>query len=130
LPQLLELIARIGAKYELRIANIFHAGDGNLHPAILFDERDPDQIRRVVEAGGEILRACVAEGGSVTGEHGIGVEKKEFISLMFSQRDLEVMERMRRAFNPGDLCNPGKIFPSSRHVCTESFVRRRGAIPL
>jgi glycolate oxidase len=130
LPQLLELISQIGAKYGIRIANVFHAGDGNLHPVLLFDERDPDQVRRVVEAGGEILKACVAEGGSVTGEHGIGVEKKEFISLMFSERDLEVMERLRRAFNPGDLCNPGKIFPSARHVCTESFVRRRGAIAL
>ena len=130
LPHLLELIAQIAVKYQLRVANVFHAGDGNLHPVILFDERDPDQIRRVVEAGGEILKACVDEGGSVSGEHGIGVEKKEFISLMFSPRDLEVMERLRRAFNPGELCNPGKIFPSSRHACTESFVRRRGPIAL
>ncbi|MBW3623366.1 MAG: FAD-binding protein [Armatimonadetes bacterium] len=130
LPHLLELIAEIGAKYGLRIANVFHAGDGNLHPVILFDERDPDQVRRVVEAGGEILKACVSEGGSVTGEHGIGVEKKEFISLMFTPRDLEVMERVKLAFNPNELCNPGKIFPSARHVCTESFVRRRGALPM
>lgn len=130
LPHLLELIAEIGAKYELRVANVFHAGDGNLHPVILFDERDPDQVRRVVEAGGEILKACVDEGGSVTGEHGIGVEKKEFIPLMFSPRDMEVMVRVKLAFNPNDLCNPGKIFPSSRHACTESFVRRRGALPM
>jgi glycolate oxidase len=130
LPHLLQLIGEIGAKYGLRIANVFHAGDGNLHPCILFDERDPEQIRKVVEAGGEILRACVAEGGSVTGEHGIGVEKKEFLSLMFSPRDLEVMARVKRAFNANDLCNPGKVFPSARHVCTESFVRRRGALPM
>jgi glycolate oxidase len=135
LPHLLELIGQIGEKHGLRIANVFHAGDGNLHPCILFDERDPDQIRRVMEAGGEILKACVDEGGSVTGEHGIGVEKREFISLMFSPRDLEVMKRLREAFNPDELCNPGKVLPSSRHVCTESFVRqsflrRRGALPL
>ncbi len=135
LPRLLERIALIGAKHDLRIANVFHAGDGNLHPVILFDERDADQLRRVVEAGGEILQACVDEGGSVSGEHGIGIEKRQFLTLMFTPRDLAVMERVRATFNPDELCNPGKIFPAHRHVCTESFAgraftRRLGAIPL
>lgn len=129
LPEMLRHIAEIGAQFGLRIANVFHAGDGNLHPVILFDERDPDQVRRVLEAGYEILKLCVKLGGSITGEHGIGVEKREMISLMFSPHDLEVMDRLRRAFNPEDLCNPGKIFPFARKGCTEPFLRK-GAVAL
>jgi hypothetical protein len=79
LPEILRQIGEIAQKYNLRIANVFHAGDGNLHPCVLFDERDPDEVKRVLAAGGDILRACVAAGGSLTGEHGIGIEKQEFL---------------------------------------------------
>ncbi len=122
LPAVLKQIAGIGARHGLRIANVFHAGDGNLHPIVLFDERDPEQVRRVVQAGQEILEACLAVGGSITGEHGIGVEKVGMMDRMFAPADLAVMERVRDAFNPEGLCNPGKLLPTSR-TCVES--RRR-----
>src|SRR5205823_13932073 len=100
LPHILREIQRIGARYQLRIANVFHAGDGNIHPILLFDERDADQVKRVLEASHEILEECLACGGSVTGEHGIGVEKIDFMPRLFSPEDLAVMVRLRNAFNP------------------------------
>ena len=111
LPETLRRIAEIAAKYDLQIGNIFHAGDGNLHPLILFDERDHEQFKRVVAAGGEIMRHCVDVGGALTGEHGIGMEKNELMSLIFSPDDLALMARVRAAFNPAGRLNPGKVLP-------------------
>ncbi len=95
----------------MRIVNVFHAGDGNIHPILLFDERDADQTRRVLVASGEILDECIACGGSVTGEHGIGVEKLDFMPKLFSADDLDVMDRLRLAFNPTGRLSPGKMLP-------------------
>lgn len=111
LPKMLRIIGEISKKYDLPIANVFHAGDGNLHPIVLFDERDPDQLERVHKANAEILKACVDAGGTISGEHGIGVEKQEFMPLIYSERDLLLMKTIRDIFNPDELCNPGKIFP-------------------
>src|SRR5438093_7872561 len=98
LPHILRFIQGVGAKYNLRIANVFHAGDGNIHPILLFDERDADQVKRVMGASHEILEECINVGGSVTGEHGIGVEKIDFMAKLFSPDDLAMMLRLRRAF--------------------------------
>lgn len=117
LPGVLREIAAIAEKYNLRIANVFHAGDGNLHPAVLFDERDPEEVSRVLLAGGDILRACVAAGGALTGEHGIGIEKQEFLSLVFSPDDLDTMVKVRSVFNPDEILNPGKLFPAGGNCC-------------
>lgn len=111
LPEILRTITAIGARYNLRIANVFHAGDGNIHPILLFDERDAEQVNRVLRASREILEACIEAGGSVTGEHGIGVEKLEFMSRMFAPEDLAAMAKVRLAFNPGGLCSPSKKLP-------------------
>lgn len=127
-PAILRRIREIGAAYKLRIGNVFHAGDGNIHPILLYDERDPDQVARVLAAGGEILEACVALGGSITGEHGIGVEKIPQMRLLFSEDDLAVMQRLRRVFDPEQRANPGKIFPTPG-ACVEN-VRPRRQVPL
>jgi len=119
LPGILREVAEIAARYQLRIANVFHAGDGNLHPAVLFDERDPEEVQRVLAAGGEILRACVRAGGSLTGEHGIGLEKQEFLDLVFSADDLDAMRAVRSVFNPDGLINPGKLLPSGGTCCPQ-----------
>lgn len=111
LPEVMRRVAEIAQHYRLRIANVFHAGDGNLHPITLFDERDTDEARRVVEAGRDILKACVELGGTPTGEHGIGVEKIEQLSLVFSEDDLAAMRDVKIVFDPDGRCNPGKIFP-------------------
>jgi glycolate oxidase len=109
LPHILRHITRVGEHYGLRIANVFHAGDGNIHPILLFDERDADQVARVLKASHEILDECIAVGGSVTGEHGIGVEKMEFMPRLFSPADLAAMIALRDAFNPTGLCSPDKM---------------------
>lgn len=119
LPEMLRSITAIGERHKLRIANVFHAGDGNLHPILLFDERDPDQLRRVMEASHEILDECLRLGGSVTGEHGIGVEKIDFMSKLFSPDDLAAMRRVRQAFNPDGLCSPDKMLPTAG-ACAEA----------
>ncbi|HEY8418647.1 MAG TPA: FAD-linked oxidase C-terminal domain-containing protein, partial [Limnochordales bacterium] len=126
LPEILAFVAQVGRKYGLRIANVFHAGDGNIHPILLYDERNPDEVRRVVQASDEILNACIDMGGSVTGEHGVGVEKVKHLSRMFSPADLEAMLDVRAVFNPRGLCNPGKIFPSPGG-CAELQRPRRAA---
>jgi glycolate oxidase len=127
LPEIMERVADIARRYDLWIANVFHAGDGNLHPNILFDLRKPGELERVIEAGGEILKACVEVGGSITGEHGIGLEKKAYIGLLFSEADLEAMRKVRRAFDPEGRFNPAKLFPAPA-ACGE--VRRGpGRIP-
>ncbi len=111
LPHILRTITRIGEHYGLRIANVFHAGDGNIHPILLFDERDPEQVRRVLEASHEILDECIACGGSVTGEHGIGVEKMSFMPKLFTADDLAAMGAIRLVFNPEGRCSPDKMLP-------------------
>src|SRR5262249_39177522 len=113
-PQTLRRIEEIAKKYSLTIGNIFHAGDGNLHPLILFDPRDADQTQRTLAAGKEILSYCVSVGGSITGEHGVGMEKNEIMGLLFTDDDLEVMQRLHDAFNPASTLNPQKMFPSTR----------------
>lgn len=111
-PDILRVIGAVAERYHLRIANVLHAGDGNIHPILLYDERDADEVRRVIAAGHEILRACVELGGSITGEHGIGVEKIGELPLIFSPQDLLVMQQLRAVFDPERRCNPGKIFPT------------------
>jgi glycolate oxidase len=112
LPEVLRHIRDIAIRYDIRIANVFHAGDGNLHPLLLFDERVPDQRERVLQASAEILRVCAAVGGSLSGEHGIGIEKREDMPLVFTEQDLVAMQKVRAVFDPQNLCNPGKIFPT------------------
>jgi glycolate oxidase len=112
LPEIMRRIARISEEFNLRIANVFHAGDGNLHPNILFDMRAPGELDRVIEAGAATLRACVELGGSITGEHGVGLEKKAYIGLLFNKADLEAMARVRQAFDPNLRFNPAKLFPT------------------
>ncbi|MCI0459513.1 MAG: FAD-binding protein [Gemmataceae bacterium] len=128
LPHILRVIQGIGEKYALRIANVFHAGDGNIHPILLFDERDPDQVRRVLQASHEILEECLACGGSVTGEHGIGVEKIDFMPKLFSPEDLAMMLRLRAAFNPEGRCSPAKMFPTAGACIEPSKAGRRAAL--
>jgi glycolate oxidase subunit GlcD len=118
LPEVLVAIDRMSEKYGLGVANVFHAGDGNLHPLILFDSRFPDQVEKILAMSEEIMRLCVDVGGSLSGEHGIGYEKKDFMDLVFAEGDLETMMRVKQVFNPDGLLNPGKIFPS-RRGCTE-----------
>ncbi|MBL8732795.1 MAG: FAD-binding protein [Planctomycetes bacterium] len=118
LEQALDGIAAIGARHGVLLTNVFHAGDGNLHPNISFDGRDPEQTARTIQAGREILQLCVDLGGSVSGEHGIGSEKIDHIAMMYSPTDLEVMARVRAVFNPDGLCNPGKVLPN-RSACAE-----------
>ncbi|RKD73466.1 FAD-linked oxidase C-terminal domain-containing protein [Sinobaca sp. H24] len=111
LPEVLEQINEISRKYELRIANIFHAGDGNLHPLILFDSRNPGETQKAVDAGSACLKACSDAGGSITGEHGVGIEKIEEMRFIFSDEEIEAQTRIREVFNPGNLLNQGKLFP-------------------
>ena len=125
MPEILRAHRRRSAeRHQLRIANVFHAGDGNIHPILLYDERDADEVRRVIAAGREILRACVELGGSITGEHGIGVEKIGELPLLFSPQDLLVMQQLRAVFDPDQRCNPGKIFPTPG-ACVEVSQPRR-----
>jgi len=126
LPQVLRAIAEIASRNGVRIANVFHAGDGNLHPITLFDERDPAQIERVMAASRDIIELCLGLGGTLTGEHGIGVEKRDFMPLLFSAETLKTMEDVRDVFNALGLCNPGKVLPSS-HGCTYEMRPRIGA---
>ncbi|HTO54419.1 MAG TPA: FAD-linked oxidase C-terminal domain-containing protein [Myxococcota bacterium] len=125
LPQVVEAINRAALARGIQIANILHAGDGNLHPNITFDRRDPEQLRTIKEVGAEILRICVEAGGALSGEHGIGLEKREHMCLLFSEQDLEPMRWVHDAFDPEDRCNPGKQIPAPR-ACTESNPRHRG----
>jgi glycolate oxidase len=122
LPEMLEFIEQVGREYNLQIGNIFHAGDGNLHPLLMFDSRNAEQTRRVVKAAERILSKCVEMGGALTGEHGVGIEKRDLIPLIFSPDDLALMERLKAAFNPTGRLNPGKVLPSGR-VCGELRVQ-------
>ncbi len=126
LPEVIEAVCAIGDRHGITLSNVFHAGDGNLHPNISFDRRNADELRRVLAAGSEILELCVRAGGVISGEHGIGAEKQDFMPLLFSPDDLDAMRRVRAVFDPGRRSNPGKIFPTSRS-CVESNPKARGA---
>ena len=114
LPSAMRKILEVGKKYNLTIGNIFHAGDGNLHPLILFDARVPGEHEKVVQAGTEILAHCVAVGGSITGEHGVGIEKRDIMPLLFTDDDLDMMRGIKNAFNPSGLLNPAKVLPTQK----------------
>ena len=118
LPYVLTRVNAIVASHGLRVGNVFHAGDGNLHPNILYDPRIAGEEARVVAAGAEIMKLCAEVGGSISGEHGIGLEKADFMPFIFSAADLELMAKLKGAFNPTGLCNPGKVFPTNKS-CVE-----------
>ncbi len=119
LPYVLRRVNEIVVAHNLRVGNVFHAGDGNLHPNILYDPRRPGEEARVVQAGAEILKVCAEVGGSISGEHGIGLEKMDYMPFIFSPVDLATMRGVKEAFNPRGLCNPGKIFPTQKS-CVET----------
>ncbi len=118
LPQVLERIRELSEIHGLRVANVFHAGDGNLHPLIMYDANKPGELERAEAFGADILRLCVAVGGVLTGEHGVGVEKRDLMDTMFDETDLAQQQRLKCAFDPGGLLNPGKMFPQL-HRCAE-----------
>ena len=118
LPEVLAGIYAIGAKYRLKMSTVFHAGDGNLHPNLNFDGRDKDEVARVLQAGKEIMQLCVDAGGSITGEHGVGSDKIDYMPMIFDQASLDKMLTVKEVFNPLGLCNPGKAVPSGR-MCRE-----------
>jgi len=127
-PDILRIIRATADEHGLRIANVFHAGDGNIHPILLYDERNPSEVERVLAAGRKILEACVALGGSLTGEHGIGVEKMELLPLLFAEPDLELMRRVRRVFDPELRSNPHKIFAADSAGVAVRAPARRAAL--
>jgi glycolate oxidase len=126
LPEIAQRIAECAERHRLRIANLMHAGDGNIHPLILYDDSNPDEVRRVIEAGNEILTACVQLGGSLSGEHGIGVEKIGLLAEAFSAAEIAAMADVKTAFNPDNLCNPNKIFPTDKRCIEIVRPRPRG----
>ena len=118
LPDMMVRMASLSQKYGLRVANVFHAGDGNLHPLILFDANEPGELERAEDFGGDILRACVEMGGVLTGEHGVGVEKRDLMGIQFTEDDMKQQQRLKCAFDADHLLNPGKVFPHL-HRCAE-----------
>jgi len=129
LPQVLAEISRLADEFGLRVANVFHAGDGNLHPLVLFDDAVPGQSDRAEQVSGAIVDLCIEYGGSITGEHGVGSDKAKYMPRMFSDDDLDTMQLVRCAFDPSSISNPGKIFPTPR-LCGEVPGRHKGAHPL
>lgn len=129
LPSVLAAIDRLSAEHGIRVANVFHAGDGNLHPLVLFDDAEPGAGERAEVVSGAILDLCIEHGGSITGEHGVGVDKSRYMPRMFSETDLDTMQLVRCAFDPRGLSNPGKVFPTPR-LCGEAPGVRKGAHPL
>ena len=117
LPDVLHTIHEIAARWDIQVCNVFHAGDGNLHPNIAFDPRDPAATERVHHAMREIMRACVDAGGTITGEHGVGLDKLEYMPLIFSPESLDAQCRLRSVFDPDRRANPGKVVPV--HACRE-----------
>jgi glycolate oxidase len=111
-------MAKMSEKYSLRVANVFHAGDGNLHPLILYDSNIPGELEKTEKFGAEILKLCVEVGGVLTGEHGVGVEKRDLMNVMFTEDDLKQQQRVKCAFDPDGLLNPGKVYPTL-HRCAE-----------
>ncbi len=130
LPEVLARMRELSVRYNLRVANVFHAGDGNLHPLILYDANKPGELEAAEEFGADILRLCVEVGGVLTGEHGVGVEKRDLMPTMFSEIDLAQQQRLKCAFDPGGLLNPGKMFPEL-HRCAElgRLHIHRGQVP-
>jgi glycolate oxidase len=126
LPEIMRFIQETSRKYELRIPNVFHAGDGNIHPLVLYDERDPEQVRKAVHAGEDILARCIELGGSASGEHGIGVEKIDFMPRQFDAPSLEAMKTLRSVFDPELRCNPHKMFPGSKR-CGDFSPRKQAS---
>jgi glycolate oxidase len=120
IPQTLAHIEQVSKKYGLQIGNMFHAGDGNLHPLILFDNRSTEQTQKTIAAGREILEYCISVGGSITGEHGVGMEKMDMMDILFNEDDLTVMRRLKDVFNPDGTLNPQKVLPSTRR-CRETI---------
>jgi len=118
LPHVLNRMRELSEKHGLRVANVFHAGDGNLHPLILYDANEPGELERAEELGADILRLCVEVGGVLTGEHGVGVEKRDLMPVMFNEDDLNQQQRVKCAFDPSQILNPGKVFPKL-HRCAE-----------
>ena len=129
LPEVLDRIAELSAQAGIRVANVFHAGDGNLHPLVLYDDSSSDESAAAEILSGAILDECIARGGSITGEHGIGVDKSRYMPRMFAADDLDTMQLLRCAFDPAGLCNPGKVFPTPR-MCGEVPGVRHGPHPL
>ncbi|MEO5981333.1 MAG: FAD-linked oxidase C-terminal domain-containing protein [Pedococcus sp.] len=129
LPEVLRQIAALSFDSGVRVANVFHAGDGNLHPLVLFDASQPGEAERAEEVSGAILDLCIEHGGSITGEHGVGSDKAKFMPRMFTDDDLDTMQLLRCAFDPDSISNPGKIFPTPR-LCGERPGRHRGVHPL
>lgn len=123
LPLALARVADIVKRHGFEHGNVFHAGDGNLHPLILFDSRDPDQLRRVHAAGWEIMRACVELGGTISGEHGVGIEKREAMRLVFTDEDIEAQRSLQPAFDPHGILNPGKMFPDTSRPFADAGAR-------
>ena len=128
LPTIMREMLAIAARHRVVFGNVFHAGDGNLHPLILYDEQKPGELERAVQANEELLAACIALGGSVTGEHGVGVDKAKHLTMQYAQADLNFMYRLRRAFDPDGIMNPGKLLPS-HPACGEGFRPPRPALP-
>ncbi|MBM0228791.1 MULTISPECIES: FAD-linked oxidase C-terminal domain-containing protein [Micromonospora] len=128
LPEVLRRIGELSAERGIRVANVFHAGDGNLHPLVLFDAAVEGQTERAEEVSGAILDLCVRHGGSITGEHGVGMDKAKYMPRMFTADDLDTMQLLRCAFDPAGLANPGKVFPTPR-LCGEVPGRRKGVHP-
>ncbi|GAA3705595.1 FAD-linked oxidase C-terminal domain-containing protein [Nonomuraea antimicrobica] len=129
LPTVLAAIDRLSLEHHIRVANVFHAGDGNLHPLVLFDDGEPGAGERAEVVSGAILDLCIEHGGSITGEHGVGVDKSRYMTKMFSADDLDTMQLVRCAFDPQGLSNPGKVFPTPR-LCGEVPGVRKGVHPL
>ena len=124
LTEVLGRINEISAETGLRIANVFHAGDGNLHPLIAYDSRIPGETQKATEAGSQILKACADVGGSITGEHGVGVEKIEEMRFLFSDIDIEAQIAIRSVFNPKDLCNAGKLIPKPSRCAEVKHIQK------
>jgi glycolate oxidase len=118
LPHVLARMREMSEQYGLGVANVFHAGDGNLHPLIMYDANKPGELERTEAFGADILRLCVEVGGVLTGEHGVGVEKRDLMDTMFDETDLAQQQRLKCAFDPEGLLNPGKVFPQL-HRCAE-----------
>jgi glycolate oxidase len=129
LPEVLRRIGELSEEKGIRVANVFHAGDGNLHPLVLFDGAVDGQRERAEEVSGAIIDLCIEHGGSITGEHGVGSDKARYMPKMFGDNDLDTMQLVRCAFDPGGISNPGKVFPTPR-LCGEVPGPKRGAHPL
>ena len=128
LPEIMRELAVIAARHRVQIANVFHAGDGNLHPLILYDDRNPEELERAKAANEALLHACIAMGGTVTGEHGVGLDKAKNLPLQYGEADLNFMARLRRVFDPDRIMNPGKLLPS-HPACGEGFRPARPRVP-